>query len=206
MHLESLTSNSKRLWPKLKAFPQFVLAGGTALALQIGHRISVDFDFFSDKEISNSLLSAIQKEFDDSSVKLLIKNRDELTISVSGVNLSFIFYPFPVVRPLKKFQGVRMLSVSEIAATKAYTLGRRAAYKDYVDLYYILAEKHINLRGLLSLAHRKYKHDFDTRLFLEQLLYLEDVKDVRIEFLKKSVVTKRMLESFFEREVKKIKL
>lgn len=51
MHLEALTSDTRKIWPKLNYFSDFCLAGGTALALQIGHRISVDFDFFSEKEI-----------------------------------------------------------------------------------------------------------------------------------------------------------
>lgn len=205
MQLEALTSEARKLWPKLKAFSDFVLAGGTALALQIGHRTSVDFDFFSDKKNANSLLPAVEREFKGLPIKLLINTPEELTVSVNGVSLSFIFYPFPVIQSLKEFQGVAMLSVSEIGATKAYTLGRRATYKDYVDLYYLIAERYVTLSELLSLAQKKYKHDFDPRLFLEQLLYLEDVQDTKVTFLKKPV-TKQALQSFFEKEVKKIKL
>ena len=205
MQLEALTSSTKKLWPKLKEFREFVFAGGTALAVQIGHRISVDFDFFSEKEIPRSLLKKVEKIFGDSQVKVLLNNLDQLTVSIGGVNLTFVTYRFFTILPLVEFQGVRLLSVKEIAATKAYVLGRRSEYKDYVDLYFVMAEEHTTLEEICELAQKKYGNEFNKRLFLEQLIYLEDVSESPITFLK-GKVTKAEIESFFEDPVKRMPL
>jgi len=89
---------------------------------------------------------------------------------------------------------------------KAFAVGRRGILKDYVDLYFILKEKHSTLKRIKELAEKKYD-DFNFRLFLEQLFYLEDVreKEEEIEFLKKPVTKKEMVE-FFEKEIKKSKI
>jgi hypothetical protein len=67
---------------------------------------------------------------------------------------------------------------------KAYAIGRRGEYKDYIDMYYILSEQHVSLGEVLQMAKEKFKENFNDRLFLEQLLYLEDIKDAGIVFLK----------------------
>lgn len=204
MHLEALTSRQKRIFNKLKEFPEYYLAGGTALALQIGHRLSIDFDFFYDKDIPPELLLKIQKVFKGSKIKVIVNHPEQLTVIPRGINLTFLKYPFPPIFGLKNCQGVRLLSIPEIAAAKAYSLGRRATLKDYVDLYYILKEKHLSLEKLIKIVKRKYK-EFDQRLFLEQLIYFEDVEDIEIKFLKRKV-SKKEIENFFQNQVKKIKL
>jgi hypothetical protein len=81
MHHEVLTKRAAELFKSLSLFPGFYLAGGTALALQIGHRVSVDFDLFSDKDIERSLLPRVQRAFSDAaSIAPLINNTDELTL------------------------------------------------------------------------------------------------------------------------------
>ena len=100
---------------------------------------------------------------------------------------------------------MKLLSVAEIAASKAHTIGRRATRKDYVDLYFILKEKHVELQKLIDIAQKKYKEEFDARLFLEQLLYLEDVPVTPITFLKEEPDYDEML-LFFEGIIKKVKI
>jgi len=99
---------------------------------------------------------------------------------------------------------VKLLSVPEIAATKAYVMGRRATLKDYVDLYYILKERYSTLSKIIEVCQKKYEGEFDPRLFLEQLIYLEDLKEMDIKFLK-TQVSKEQMAKFFQEEVKKIK-
>ena len=69
MKLEALKSERQKIFEKLKYFPEFYLVGGTALALQMGHRISVDFDLFSAKEIPASLLGKVKKVFREFKIK-----------------------------------------------------------------------------------------------------------------------------------------
>jgi len=204
MHPEAIILRQKRVFDKLKNFPEYYLAGGTALALQIGHRISIDFDFFSKKEIPFQLLPKIRKIFKNSKVEIIINHLEQLTISINGVNLTFVKYSFPLIFKLKEYKGIRLLSVLEIAATKAYVMGRRATLKDYVDLYYILKEKYLTLPKIIEVCQKKYKGEFNLRLFLEQLIYLEDLKEMDIEFIK-TPVSKEQMAKFFQEEVKKIK-
>jgi len=204
MHPEAITLEQRKIFDKLKNFTEFYLAGGTVLALQIGHRISIDFDLFSEKEIPSWILPRIKKIFKDSKIEIIVDHSEQLTVSMDGINLTFVKYPFPPIFKLKKYKGVKLLSTSEIAAAKAYALGRRATLKDYVDLYFILKEKYLDLSKLIEITKKKYK-EFDPRLFLEQLIYLKDVEDMEIQFLK-SKVTKKEIGIFFKNQVKKIKL
>ena len=205
MHLEALSPKGKEIFSRLKHFKNFYLAGGTALALQIGHRISVDFDLFSEKEIPKTLLQKVKEILLDKQVNPSVNNSDELTLFVHGTKVTFLYYPFPVVKLYIKYKGVLLLSPKELAATKAYTIGRRGTFKDYVDLYYLLHENHTALYEIIRLAERKYKHAFNGRLFLEQLIYLDDILDADIIFLKKTV-TKKQVKIFFETQTKKAKL
>jgi hypothetical protein len=154
MHREALTEAGFKLLPFLAAFDDFYLAGGTALALQIGHRVSVDFDFFGDGPIDRMLLPKVKRVFPGISVEPAINNPEELTVFLGTVKLTFVSYPFPIIDPLVSWDGLRMLSVKEIGATKAYTIGRRGTYKDYVDLYFIIAEHHASLGDIISMAEQ----------------------------------------------------
>lgn len=205
MHLEAITSKQKKIFERLRNFSEYYLVGGTALSLQIGHRISIDFDLFSEKEIPRDLLSKVEKVFRNFKIKVEINNPEQLTIRAGGTKIDFVKYSFPLILPLIKFQGINILRIPEIAAMKARVLGRRPEFKDYIDLYFILKKKHFILKEIIDFAERKYKDEFNTRLFLEQLIYLEDVKTVKIYFLKEKV-SKNQIQKFFEKEIQKIKL
>lgn len=205
MHLEALEGRSRELFPSLKHFGDFYLAGGTALALQLGHRISVDLDLFSSKKIPARFVSLIKEVWPQRILQILVNNSDELTVLVDGTKVTFLLYPFPVVRDFQNFEGIHLLDVPEIAATKAYTIGRRGSYRDYVDLYFILSEHHASLPEIIALAEKKYGSEFNARLFLEQLLYVEDVGDTNIKFLKPAVAEEKILKHF-EAEIKRLRL
>jgi hypothetical protein len=200
MHREVLTKPAAELFGSLARFTGFYLAGGTALALQIGHRLSVDFDLFSPDEIDRGMLQRVHRVFPEAEISPLINNADELTTLVNGVKITFLRYPFPPDEPFVVYENVPLLSVRDIAVTKAYTIGRRGSYKDYVDLYFIMAEHHATLAEIVQGAEQRYGADFNSRLFLEQLVYLDDVKDTEIKFLK-SPISPAPLRSFFEMRI-----
>lgn len=202
MHLEALKSEQQRILPNLKKFTDFYLVGGTALALQIGHRISIDFDLFSAREIQSVLLNKVRKVFTDFKVKTIINHSEQLSVRIGNTRVDFVKYSFPLISKLKVFNDIKILTVKEIAAMKAYTLGRRGTFKDYVDLYFILKDEHTTLKEIKRIAKRKYKSEFNFRLFLEQLIYLEDIRDEEIEFLKQEV-NKNKLQSFFNESIRK---
>jgi predicted nucleotidyltransferase component of viral defense system len=205
MHQEALTEKAKEILPVLRNFNNFYLAGGTALALQIGHRISVDFDLFSGEEIDKNLFPKVRKIFYDNEIVLSVNNPDELTVFVDGLKITFLKYPFPLIFDLVDCEGIGLLSVKEIAATKAYTISRRGSLKDYADLFFIVSKKHATLEEIIEISGKKYGNEFNARLFLEQLIFLEDIEEVEIEFLKESV-TKKEIEIFFTEAIKKIKI
>lgn len=205
MHQEVLEQKNLKVVSLLKNFPGFYLAGGTALAIQLGHRRSIDFDLFSNKKMPADLLKRVEQVFTGWRVKILVNNSDELTVTVDDVKVTFLFYPFPVLLQLKEFQGIKLLPVKEVAATKAYTIGRRGSFKDYVDLYFILNEKVSSLEEIIKMAEKKYGDNFNARLFLEQLVYLKDVEDVDIVFIKEPI-TKTNIASFFTKMISQIKL
>ncbi len=95
--------------------------------------------------------------------------------------------------------------ICEIAATKAYTIGRRGNFIDYVDVYYILRGEHCQLPEIISIADEKYAQTFNSRLFLEQLVFLKDVPEDKLVFLKESV-SREQIQAFFEAEISQMKL
>ena len=205
MYLEAINSKRQKIFQKLKNFPQFYLAGGTALALQIDHRMSDDFDLFTEKDIPADLLEKVEKIFKDSKINIITNHSEQLSLIVDQTKVDFVKYPFPLILDLIEYEKVKIIKIPEIGAMKAYTIGRRATYKDYIDLYFILSEKHSFLPEIIKISKEKFKEHFDPRLFLEQLVYLEDIQEEPIQFLKKKV-GKRELESFFQEEIKKIRL
>src|ERR1700733_10290361 len=193
MHPEVLIKPAAQLFDSLARFRGFYLAGGTALALQIGHRVSIDFDFFSDEKIEAKLLPEVRRVFPEEKISPLVNNLDELTALVNGVKVTFLRYPFPPDEPFVVYQNVPMLSIRDIGVTKAYTIGQRGSYKDYVDLYLILMERHTTLTDIVHGAEQRYGEDFNSRLFLEQLVYLADLEDMEIQFIKPSIAPKELL-------------
>jgi hypothetical protein len=100
MHTEAPAKAGLKLFPALTAFDDFYLAGGTGLALQIGHRLSVDFDLFCDGPIDRTLLSTVTRVFPSFPVRPVINNRDPLTAFIGSVKLTYLSYPFPIIEPL----------------------------------------------------------------------------------------------------------
>lgn len=208
MYLEALDEKRKKVFDTLigsSSVENFELGGGTALALQIGHRISFDFDFFTTSFLNKNLLKDLEKELSGNSFKILGNSIEELTFLIDGVKVTFLHYPFPRLLPCVNLNGVKAFAPLEIASTKAYTIGRRIEYKDYIDLYFLLKQKGISLRKILDLSEKKYGGSFNSRLFLSQLLLESDVKETTINFLNESV-TKKEVFRFFEDLVLKFKL
>ena len=182
IHLELLDKSRRELLVKIAAnFPDYVLGGGTALALQILHRQSFDLDFFGDKPIPKNLLEKLSKMVKVG--KVLVDSIDELTILTDEeVKVSFISYPFEkMFAETIQFDKLKLFSLPAIAASKAYTIGRRGVFRDYFDLYAILSGKLMNLDGIIKKAQDVYGEVFSDKLFLSQLVYFDDLTDMVIE-------------------------
>lgn len=207
MQTEAIKSEQKKILKELPRFPEFYLAGGTGLALQIGHRVSVDFDLFCPK-LPKGILERVKRVFKGSKIEVSLRQSEQLTVYVDKVRIDFVQYKFPLVLKPAPVGGVNVARVLEIAAMKAYALNFRGTLKDYVDLYFVLKNGFAALSDIEKLADKKYGDDFNFRLFLEQLVYLEDIKDEdekSIIFLGEKVNKERM-RSFFKRAVQNVKI
>ncbi len=174
MHLEVLNVQQKKLFPWLKYFnSQFGLAGGTALALQIGHRQSIDFDLFSTMEFDNLRLQT--KILKNKKISKTLVNQDgELTVVIEGVKITFLYYPFIINFSIPVEKIINMPDILSLAALKAYALSRRAKWKDYVDLYLILKDFY-SLPEIIHQAQEVFSENFNEKIFRTQLAYFKDI-------------------------------
>lgn len=197
MHNEVLNDDIRKVWEQCGFLSEkgFYLSGGTALALQLGHRISIDLDFFSDNPIKKTLLATIEDNLHTIST-VIFKTTNELTIKAKGVKITCLYYPFHLITNKEKSSIVPLASIRDIASMKAHTLGRRQSIKDYVDLYCILFKELISLNEIIADAREKYGEAFNGRLFLEQLLYTDDLDDDPIIWLWEPVSKEKMREFF----------
>jgi hypothetical protein len=126
MHPEALTEPGKEIFTRLGAFDDFYLAGGTALALQIGHRLSIDFDLFTPEEISPMLLAKVKRIFTGSSVTVLVNDPGERTVFVNGVKMTFLCRgrraPRGAARAQAPRSAARRVPVSGCAASSRQSL------------------------------------------------------------------------------------
>lgn len=184
MHQEVLTKEQAELLPLVKKFIQdFGLVGGTAIALQIGHRRSIDFDLFSDREFNNG---KIRKQIINSGYKIGKVYKDEtgqFTFFVNRVQFTFFHYPFAIEFSEHFEKILRMPDLLTLAAMKAYVLGRRAKWKDYIDLYFIINKYH-SIKKIVKTSQAIFKGEFNERIFREQLAYFKDIDyQEEVEFL-----------------------
>lgn len=198
LHLDILDSTRQKVFGQLRSMPSdFVLGGGTAIALQIRHRQSYDFDFFSPAPITKSLLSSFKSMFSGYGVRPVIDSEDELTILLNEeVKISCIAYPFPPLHPVVETDGIRLFDLRDLASNKAYTIGRRGAWRDYVDLFFLLNGSKLNLQNVISESERRFSESFDTKLFLGQLVYYDDITDFSIEYIG-DPVSREVIQEFF---------
>ncbi|MBK7853070.1 MAG: nucleotidyl transferase AbiEii/AbiGii toxin family protein [Bacteroidetes bacterium] len=155
----------------LSLLEKFYLVGGTALALHLGHRISVDLDFFTSKEFDTS--GFIEKIQEKHSISLLAQAANSLTLDIDSVKTDFIRHNYPLIRPILFIDGIKLASVEDIAAMKLNSTVNRGSKKDFFDVCELL--KHYSLKQLLSFHSEKY--DFSSQMVvLKSLVYFEDAE------------------------------
>lgn len=200
IYLEILDNERLAVFDKLKAFQnEGYLAGGTALAFQLNHRISEDFDVFINREIDNKLRLKVKKIFGE--VTFYVNSVDQISfIMQNGVRITFLWYYFKTLYPTIPTDSLSLASADDIALDKAITIGRRAVWRDYVDVFYLLKNKYIDLEKIIKLSGEKFKGEFVSTQFLEQLRYFDDVKIVPIEFVEKKY-TDGEIKSYLQQKV-----
>lgn len=174
LHREILTKEQKELLPLAKKYyKDFGLVGGTAVALHIGHRESVDFDFFSFDEFKTFNIKRRVMNF-RAIDKVIVSKPYEFTFLLNGVKITFFHYPFEIDYEINFDRILRMPSLLTLAAMKAYALGMRAKWKDYVDLYFIMKDFH-SLSEIIQQAEKIFGDEFNEKIFRTQLSYFKDI-------------------------------
>lgn len=183
MHREILSIEQIKLLPLVKNFyREFYMVGGTAIALQIGHRRSIDFDLFKNKPIRpKSIISKIS----DSGLTYAVTRRvtEQLNVTISNVKFTFYEYPFRIETPLNFESVIKLPELIDLAAMKAYALGRRSKWKDYVDIYFLLRD-HFSIEQISTKASIIFGQLFSPKQFRSQLSYFADINySEPVEFL-----------------------
>jgi predicted nucleotidyltransferase component of viral defense system len=177
MHEETLAAPARAVLEQItgKAFLEhFYLVGGTALALQLGHRISVDLDFFAPSDFSLAAL----KEALPAVGKYTLTNEEPGTLDgmLDDVKLTFLRYPYPLLFDLVTWNGMPMADPRDIAAMKLSAISSRGSRKDFIDLYVLLNRYHLS--ELINLFEKKYSGVTYNKLhLLKSLTYFDDAEE-----------------------------
>ncbi|MBI4691979.1 MAG: nucleotidyl transferase AbiEii/AbiGii toxin family protein [Candidatus Terrybacteria bacterium] len=174
MHKDILTEEQINLLPLLKSFfKNFGLVGGTAIALYIGHRRSIDFDLFSMEGFDNQQIRKKILRFCKSS-RLIRDESGQYTIIIKGVRFTFFHYPFKINFSKNFGDIVKLPDLLTLAAMKAHALGRRAKWKDYIDLYFVI-KQYRGLKEIIKKAKKIFGNEFNEKIFRAQLSYFKDI-------------------------------
>ena len=169
-----MNDDQMSLLPVIREFKrEYYLVGGTAIALYLGHRRSIDFDLFK-----FSMISAKKnvEKLSRSNVNFTITRNvtEQLNLIANNVKMTFFQYPFQIEAKNDFEKVIRIPDLLDLAAMKAYALGRRSKWKDYVDLYFLLIDK-FTLQQIIDRAIMIFGDLFSDKLFRSQLSYFDDI-------------------------------
>lgn len=174
MHSEILSERQTELLPLMAQFRrEYYLVGGTAIALYLGHRRSIDFDLFKPSNINH------KRNLDRIAAypfQHIVTRRvtEQMNLVINEVKVTFFQYPFPI-EPTSTFENYfRLPSLLQLAAMKVYALGRRSKWKDYVDLYFLLRD-HFTIADISAIAGQLYGELYSEKMFRTQLCYFDDI-------------------------------
>jgi hypothetical protein len=174
MHQEILSQAQIELLSLVSHFKrEFYLVGGTAIALQIGHRRSIDFDLFKEGALNHKKILDI---ISTNKLKCVVTRRveEQLNLIVNDVKFTFFQYPYKIKSSVNFKDYFRMPALLDLAAMKAFALGRRSKWKDYVDMYFII-KHYFSTDQIADRATSIFGQLFSEKLFRAQLCYFDDV-------------------------------
>lgn len=195
LHLETIEPKTLELLRKLQSLSIFEnsrLVGGTALALQLGHRKSIDLDIFGKIAATPEEIQETCSEVGGLEISKTSKNIN--IYWVDGIKVDCVNYPYEWLEECRVLDGVRLASISDIAAMKISAIINRGTKKDFIDLHFLLKE--MSLNHILDLYDQKYT-DGSRFIAIKSMTYFEDAEsdpmpymfeDVTWEDVKKSII------------------
>jgi hypothetical protein len=185
LHYATVYPDTLELLKKLMAIPElsgFYLAGGTALALQIGHRISYDLDMFGQRSFEVDeildLLAPIVK------VEILQQSKNILILDAQGIKLDFVNYRYPLLNPTTTIDNIRLVSKPDIGAMKLAAIAGRGKKRDFTDIFFLLQDYKLN--ELMEFYNQKYA-DGSEMMVVRSLSYFDDADNDEDSILLKNV-------------------
>jgi predicted nucleotidyltransferase component of viral defense system len=150
----------------------FYLAGGTGLALQLGHRTSLDFNFYTQKQFDTHRM---YREFEENFNKIEMTYIDEETLrmKIDSVEVALFVYNYPLIRPVVSFEGIDIASLEDISAMKVVAISQRGLKRDFIDIYFLMQK--FGLKRILEFAKEKYR-SFNPYVAIQGLLYFDDAE------------------------------
>ena len=195
-NLKNLSSNS--------FLKDFYLAGGTGCALQLGHRISNDFDFFSDTHFSVlEIIENIKRKGD-----FITDYSDAGTVTgrFIGTKISFFYYDYPLLKKCLSYQGINLASLEDIGCMKIDAVSSRGKKRDFIDLFFILKKRNMKLEDIIEHFRIKYqKAGYNLLHVLKSLVYFDDA-DKDPELIMIEDVKWQDVKSFFVEQVRQLKI
>ena len=154
------------------ALSELRLVGGTALALQYGHRSSVDLDLFGKIDIDGYELQSILSKYG----VLKVENETKIIHQyyIDNIKVDVVNYPFEWISPIIEEDGIRLASPIDIAAMKVNAIEGRGTKKDFIDMYMLL--QHYSLKEIIAFYQQKYPN-YSIFRALRSLTYFDDAED-----------------------------
>lgn len=180
--IENRTLELLKQLQKLPVLRDTFLAGGTALALQLGHRKSIDLDLFGQVNDDTFQISRELNSIDQVTVL-----KDSLNIHiyvVDGIKVDIVNYPYLWLTNPVCEEGLRLAGVEDICAMKLAAVTGRGTKKDFIDIYFLL--KYFSLNEMRRLYEQKYP-DGSWFLVVKSLVYFEDAEPEPLPFMLKPI-------------------
>ena len=176
---------------------QFYLAGGSAVALHLGHRFSNDLDFFSQERFNIDIVLLTLKSM--GRVEVFQAKADTFNGLLNDFRISFFIYPYPILEPFREYAGAQIASLEDLAAMKIDAISRRGTKRDFIDLY-VICQRQMSLDLALDLYFQKFV-DYKISLVhvLKSLFYFSDADQDEMPNMI-DPISWLEIKSFFERE------
>ncbi len=183
-----LPANQLKLFENLSTQPfihDFYLAGGTGLALQIGHRRSFDFDFFIPADFDTSFIINILTQIGE--YERDNEERNTINGSLNGIKISFFGYKYRIIEDFKIFNSIRLAGLKDIAAMKLEAIAGRGSKKDFIDLFFLL--KKFTLEEIFTFHTQKYGAGLGNQYHhLKSLVYFDDAETEAMPLMVKPLI------------------
>lgn len=175
LHYETIDPPTLELLKSLQAFPEFKdlrLVGGTSLALQIGHRKSIDLDLFGKMNLDADELTELIQPLGN--ITILKNSRNIHVFTINGIKVDIVNYTYPWLNDAIFIDSLQLADQRDICAMKLAAVTGRGTRKDFIDIYFLL--RSFSMETMFDLYMQKYT-DASSFMVIKSLTYFDDAED-----------------------------